>query len=123
MARQLLETPVDDAIGDTEHFELFPATVTVTRTSESDFKSRQLIVWIDGARVATLLWGDSVTSELPPGPHRVRVSNTLVWKTLTFDLAPGEQVFFEAINRTGPGTLTLLVLLGAGPLYLTLKRM
>ena len=38
--------------------ELFPATVTVTRTSESDFKSRQLIVWIDGLRVATLLWGD-----------------------------------------------------------------
>jgi hypothetical protein len=32
-------------------------------------------------------------------------------------------VFFEAINRTGPGTFTLLILLGAGPLYVTLKRM
>jgi hypothetical protein len=100
-----------------------PATVTVTRTSESDFKSRQLIVWIDGLRIATLLWGDSITSELPPGRHRVRVSNTLVWKTLDFDLAPGEQVFFEAINRTGPGSYVLLLALGAGPLYVTLKRM
>ena len=103
--------------------DLFPATVTVTRTSESDYKSRQLIVWIDGERVATLLWGDSITSELRPGPHRVRVSNTLVWKTVTFDLQPGEQVYFEAINRTGFGTFAFLVVLGAGPLYVTLQRM
>ena len=120
---RLLDTPVHDDVGLGDELELFPATVTVTRTSEADFKSRQLIVWIDGERVATLLWGDSVTTELQPGPHRVRVSNTLVWKTVTFDLSPGEQVFFEAINRTGPGTFTLLVLLGAGPLYVTLQRM
>jgi hypothetical protein len=100
-----------------------PASVTVTRTSESDFKSRQLIVWIDGLRIATLLWGDSITTELPPGRHRVRVSNTLVWKTLDFDLRPGEQAFFEAINRTGVGSYLMLLALGAGPLYVTLKRM
>jgi len=122
MAR-LLETPVHDDIGFADDLELFPATVTVTRTSEADFKSRQLIVWIDGERVATLLWGDSITTELQPGRHRVRVSNTLVWKTLEFDLAPGEQLFFEAINRTGPGTYLMLVVFGAGPLYLTLQRM
>jgi len=120
---RLLETPVRDATGALDDGELFPATVTVTRTSESDFKSRQLIVWVDGERVATLLWGDSVTTELQPGPHRVRVSNTLVWKTVAFDLQPGEQVFFEAINRVGPGTFTMLIVLGAGPLYVTLKRM
>jgi hypothetical protein len=121
--RKLLET-VDDTIGDLRGLQdLFPATVTVTRTSESDFKTRQLIVWIDGERVATLLWGDSITSELRPGRHRVRVSNTLVWKTIEFELQPGEQVFFEAVNRTGPGTFLMLILLGAGPLYVTLKRM
>jgi hypothetical protein len=119
-----LEPARRDTIEQRDDFhELFPATVTVTRTSESDFKSRQLIVWIDGKRVATLLWGDSITTELQPGRHRVRVSNTLVWKTLEFELAPGEQVFFEAINRTGPGTMLLLVVLGAGPLYVTLQRM
>jgi hypothetical protein len=119
-----LETAVGDRIEDLRDLQdLFPATVTVTRTSESDFKSRQLIVWIDGERVATLLWGDSITTELQPGPHRVRVSNTLVWKTIEFELRPGEQVFFEAINRTGPGTFPMLVVFGAGPLYVTLKRM
>jgi hypothetical protein len=123
MAR-LLETTLGETIEPADGFlDLFTATVTVTRTSESDFKSRQLIVWIDGERVATLLWGDSITTELQPGRHRVRVSNTLVWKTLEFELAPGEQAFFEAINRTGRGTLLMLLVLGAGPLYVTLQRM
>jgi hypothetical protein len=122
--RHLLETGLDDSIGDLPDLQdVFPATVTVTRTSQSDFKSRQLNVWIDGERVATLLWGESITTELPPGPHRVRVSNTLVWKTIEFELKPGEQAFYEAINRTGPGTFLMLVVLGAGPLYVTLRRM
>jgi hypothetical protein len=103
--------------------ELFPAAVTVTRTSEQDFKSRQLIVWIDDQRVATLLWGDSITRDLQPGKHRIRVSNTLVWKTIEFALRPGEQAFFEAINRTGAGTVLMVIVFGIGPLYVTLRRM
>ena len=42
----------------------FPAAVTITRTSEEDFGSRQLVVSIDGAPVAELLWGDSITRDL-----------------------------------------------------------
>jgi hypothetical protein len=103
--------------------DCFPASVTITRTSQSDFASRQLEVSLDGRKVATLLWGDSVTRELEPGPHRIRVHNTLVWKTIDFTLAPGEQVFYEAINRVGPGTLPMMLLLGVGPLYVTLRRM
>jgi hypothetical protein len=108
------EFSIDDA---------FPPSVTITRTSEEDFQSRQVIVSIDGKHVSTLLWGDSVTCDLPPGPHRVRVHNTLVWKSMDFVLGPGEQVFFEVINRMGPGTLLFTILLGIGPLYLTLRRM
>ena len=114
----------DDAVDAFSRFEeLLPASVTITRTSESDYKSRQLIVSIDGARVATLLWGDSFTCELTPGPHRLRVSNTLVWKHMEFTLRPGEQAFFEAINRMGPGSIFVTMILGAGPLYVSLKRM
>ena len=115
---------VDDAALDLGRFEeLLPASVTITRTSEADVKTRQLIVWIDGNKVSTLLWGDSVTCELEPGRHRLRVSNTLVWKTVEFTLGPGEQVFFEAINRTGPGSIFFLIIMGVGPLYVTVKRM
>jgi hypothetical protein len=103
--------------------EAFPASVTITRTSQDDFKSRQLIVWLDGARVATLLWGDSTTCEIQPGPHRLRVSNTLVWKTIDFAVQPGEQVFFEAINRMGPGSVLFILMFGVGPLYVRVNRM
>lgn len=114
----------DDALADLPQFEkVFPATVTITRTSEADVKTRQLIVKLDGQRVATLLWGDSVTCEIDPGPHCLRVSNTLVWKTIEFTMRPGEQVFFETVNRLGPGSIFFVMLFGVGPLYLTLKRM
>ena len=106
-----------------EALDPIPACVTITRTSETDYASRQLEVSIDGEHVATLLWGDSVTRELAPGRHRIRVHNTLVWKTAEFTLAPEEHVFFEAINKPGPGTLTLMFILGAGPLYVSLERM
>lgn len=113
----------DAAPGVATRRDAFPATVTVTRTSDEDLKTRQLIVWIDGERAATLLWGDSITRDLQPGPHTIRVSNTLVWKTIRFRVEPGQQVFFEAFLRPGIGTLTLMLVLGVGPLYLTVRRM
>ena len=102
---------------------LFPAAVTITRTSQEDFGSRQLVVSLDGEHAATLLWGDSITRELPPGPHRLRIHNTLVWKSVDFVLAPNEQIFFEAINRAGRATYLMLLVIGVGPLYLTIRRM
>jgi hypothetical protein len=115
---------VDDAVYDFARFEeVLPATVTITRTSEKDFKSRQLNVWVDGTRVASLLWGDSITCELQPGPHRLRISNTLYWKTVEFHVGTGEQVFFEAISHMGPGSIFMVLLLGVGPLYMTIRRM
>jgi len=115
----LADDPADPTTGQ----GVFPASVTITRTSQEDFKSRQLIVWIDGERVADLLWGDSVTRDVEPGPHRIRVSNTLVWKTVHFTVKPAEQVYFDAINRPGWGSLPMLVVLGVGPLFVKLQRM
>jgi hypothetical protein len=106
-----------------EPHQLIPATVTVTRTSEEDFKQRQMIVYFDGERIGTLLFGDSVSRDIEPGPHSLRVSNTLVWKTVNFVAAPGEQIFFEIINRPGFGTYPMLMILGVGPLFVTIRRM
>lgn len=119
MSVALADDPADPAL----RLDVFPASVTITRTSQEDFKSRQLIVWIDGERLADLLFGDSITRDLEPGPHRLRVSNTLVWKSVHFTVNPGEQAYFEAINRPGWGSLPLLVLFGAGPLFVTVRRM
>jgi hypothetical protein len=99
------------------------ASVTITRTSQADYQTRQLVVSIDGRQVGTLLWGDTITCHPEPGPHTLRVHNTLVWKTVPFTLGPGEQLFFEVVNRSGRGTLLMTVLFGIGPLYVTVNRM
>lgn len=102
---------------------LFPTSVTITRTSERDWKSRQLVVSIDGTKVGELLWGDSILCEVAPGPHTLRVHNTLVWRTVQFVAAPGEQIFYQAINEPGSSTYFLLPVFGIGPLYVRLERM
>lgn len=102
---------------------LFPTSLTITRTSEEDWKSRQLVVSVDSQRTGELMWGDSLMWELDPGQHTMRVHNTLVWKTVRFTLAPGEQIFYEAVNRPGASTYLFLPVFGIGPLYVTLRRM
>ena len=98
------------------------ARITVTRQATDDVRIRQLVVSIDGEKVATLLYGETVTREVPPGPHRLRVHNTLVWKTIDLELTAGEHAAFTAINLAGFGTISMLGLLGAGPLYVRVVR-
>lgn len=53
----------------------------------------------------------------------MRVHNTLVWKHVSFHVLPGEQAFFEIINRATVGTYLMLPVFGIGPLALTVNRM
>ena len=115
----------DRLVSGEAHLELdslFPTSLTITRTSEEDWKSRQLVVSVDGRRTGELLWGDSLLCELEPGPHTLRVHNTLVWRTVEFVLGPGEQVFYEAVNHAAASTYLLLPVFGIGPLYVKLRR-
>ena len=98
------------------------ATITVTRKHAEDVRDRQVVVSLDGERLATLLFGGEVTREVPAGRHRLRAHNTLFWKTIDLDLAPGEHARFRAINRAGVGTFSMFGLLGVGPLFLTFER-
>ena len=123
---ETLEAILDTQIDDVEYWErlweMRPASVTVTRNASSDFQQRQLIVYLDDERLGDLMFGETISRDINPGPHRLRVSNTLVWKTVNFDVKPGEQVRFEAINRAGTLTYPMLLIIGAGPLYVTLRR-
>ena len=123
MDEPVLETLVDDIEYWEKLYNRQPASVTVTRTSEQDFKDRQLIIKLDDEPFGVLLFGESVSRDLAPGAHRLRVSNTFVWKTIDFHVKPGEQVRFEAINRPGRLTYPMLLIMGVGPLYLTIKRL
>ncbi|HUQ92244.1 MAG TPA: hypothetical protein VM120_11235 [Bryobacteraceae bacterium] len=81
-----------------------------------------MIVKLDGEPFATLVYGRQSTRAVPPGPHRLNLNNTWAWKTLNFDLQPGEHATFQLINRSGRFTWFLVSLLGAGPMYITIER-
>ena len=98
------------------------ARVTVFRNLEADVRERQIYVSLDGQPWATLVFGQSATREIPPGPHSLRANNTLVWKTVEFEAHPGEQVEFDLANRAPRGFLSAMALLGVGPLFLTFAR-
>ncbi len=95
--------------------------ITVTRTDADDVGQRRILIDVDGKRVAQLAAGDTVTTPVAPGRHRVRADNTMFRKALEVDVAPGEDVRFAAANR--PGFMSWMIfVLGAGPLYLRFVR-
>lgn len=116
----------EPSVGDADYwqqvYDMKPAMLTVTRTDAGDVKQRQLIISLDGTRLGQLMFGETLTHEMLPGPHRLRISNTLFWQTIAFEAKPGEEVRFEAVNRAGRLTYPLMAILGVGPLYLTVRK-
>lgn len=98
------------------------ATLTMNRTDAKDIGIRQVFVSVDGKEAAVLVHGQSKTIDLEPGAHAMRIHNTLVWKTIRFEAAPGESITYDIVNRAGLGTVTLVATLGVGPIYLTVTR-
>jgi hypothetical protein len=91
-----------------------PGTITVARTDPRDIGFREVFVALDGQSIAILRHGETVTRNVEPGRHRIRAHNTLIWKTIEFDLQPGEDARFNAVNRAGWGTYSVLALIGPG---------
>jgi hypothetical protein len=56
-----------------------------------------------------------------PGRHRLRVDNTLFWKTIEFAIEPGEHLECLVINRARWWTAGMAGLLGSAPLFLTVR--
>jgi hypothetical protein len=100
----------------------YVASITVSREAPNDVGFREIHISVDGDQIAQLQYGETITHELPAGPHRVRAHNTLFWKTHEIVLQPGEHARFIAINRAGFGTYGFMVFLGASPVYLTFER-
>ena len=96
--------------------------ITIRRDSPEDAGFREIFVSLDGKQLVMLRAGESFTTEVIPGRHRLRAHNTLFWKTHELVLRPGEHARFTAINRAGWATFGLLFVLGAMPIYLTFER-
>lgn len=98
-----------------------PTLVTVHRTSAADEGSRQIICSIDGVRVGQLLHGQRGTWEVLPGKHELRAYNTLVWKTVSFEVEPGGHVHYTVWNRPWWGHAWYMMFIGPSPLFLGLQ--
>lgn len=98
------------------------ADLVVSRTLPGDVGQRQVYVDLDGQRLATLLDGESVTRTIEPGRHKLRLNNTLLWKTVEFDAGPDDRVEYRFANRAGRFALPFLTVMGVAPLYLSVER-
>jgi hypothetical protein len=100
----------------------FRTAVTICRTHQRDIGLRHVVVRLDDGPKTTLLFGDSITIDVKPGTHHLRVHNTLFWKNIDFVVETGEHLEFMIINRGGAWTFGLLAWLGASPLFLTVQQ-
>ena len=96
-----------------------PAMITVRRTASDDVQDRQVYLSIDGEDWATIYYGQTVTRELTPGRHTLKANNTLVRKSVEFDVAPGAHIRFQCINKSHWTAMVFMAFLGAA--FLTVK--
>lgn len=97
------------------------ATLIVFHENESDYTSRPIYISIDGAKVGNVKSGDFITLEITPGTHVLQADNTFTKKRESFVASAGERLRYVTRNRIGFGS-SLISILGAGPVYLILKR-
>ena len=97
------------------------ARVLVRREDPEDLGQRQIYVRVDDGPTQTLRYGQSTAVDIAPGPHSLKANNTLFWKTVGFEAAPGEEVEFRVVNKAGRLGLGLLALLGVGLLILVVE--
>ena len=96
--------------------------VTLRRTDARDAQTRQIYARIDALRTHMLLFGETVEISLPAGSHRLKANNTLIWKSVPFELAPNQHITFSFVNRPSRIGFGLLALLGVAPLWLDIER-
>lgn len=99
-----------------------PARLTVSRTADDDLQDRQVYLYLDGEDWATIYYGQTITKEIPPGRHVLKANNTLVRKSVEFDVRPGQHVRFRCINRPHWSLMLFMAVLGAAIVTVVLER-
>jgi hypothetical protein len=98
------------------------ARLILTRNSKRDVTYRQIFASLDGNSLGDMVFGERIEREIPAGSHRLRVHNTLFWKTIDFEAAPGEVVEFSTVNYEGRGFWGIALIIGVAPLFLAVER-
>jgi hypothetical protein len=98
------------------------ATLTISRNTAGDFQDRQVYLWVDDESWGKIKYGWPVTREIPPGPHRIRVNNTLFNDTLSFTARPAEHVRVRCHNGMPRAGWLMLLFFHATYLLVKLER-
>src|SRR5260221_5133621 len=93
-----------------------PASLTVDRNAPDDAQQRQIIVSLDGEPIAELMFGDSITREIPAGAHTLVVDNTWKRKAAEFTATENEIIYFVDNSRSSRFDAFLIMFFGACPL-------
>ena len=97
-------------------------SVTLSREHPDDCGQRQVFARLDEDLRAVLVFGQSVTLEIKPGAHLLRIHNTLVWKRINFTIEAGEHLNFTIINRSPGWAAGMAGILGWAPLFLVVRK-
>jgi hypothetical protein len=98
------------------------AQLTISRRDADDFQDRQIQLFVDDEPWGKVRYGTAVTRDIAPGPHRVRVFNTLFSKTLTLDVKPGEHVRLKTGNGFPKAGWVLMMVLHVTYLLVRLEH-
>lgn len=96
----------------------------VDRTDHDDIGIRDLYVLVDDQEERTVLHGKSLTIDLAPGEHRIKITNRLFSKAEEFTVREGQSVRYATANVAAGGGLfaPLMMISGTGAYKVRLKR-
>lgn len=97
-------------------------TIIVRRSSRYDFQDRQIYLWIDEEPLGKIRYGEAISRTIEPGPHSVRVFNTLFTRRLTMEAAPGEEVRLQCGTGMPTAGWLLMIFLHVTYLNVWLER-
>lgn len=98
------------------------ATVTIIRDTDDDVQDRWIRVWLDGEFWDVLRYGKTLSTEVDPGRHTIKVSNTLTRDTFEFDARAGDGIKLRCHNAISRGGFLSILMIGVASIRVRLER-
>ena len=108
-------------MSDSENAKPGTARLTIFRDSPEDTQTRQIKIYLDGRNQGELMFGDSMTLDVPAGTHTLRADNTWNRRELVIEAGAGEHLEFVTKSSAGKFVWFLLGFLGAGPMRVSIE--
>ncbi len=92
------------------------------RDSPKDIKMRNLAVILDDSPLVDIQYGQVREYPVEPGPHTLRITNTVYSRSAAFDMPPAGRTEFEVANVVSGLGGCMFVVLGMGPYKVALRE-